>query len=129
MTKRVYKTIPFYYIEIMKRYKTIIDGLYEAFRNASKKEYRNVDEYRFTYNDSNYMILITNSSLGTIIRFGIIDDIANYRKNSLLINAKTEDDIEKVIKNLFEYYVKYVIADQTIIDEVIDSIIEIYEET
>lgn len=115
----------------MKRYETIIEGLYEAFRNASKKEYRNLDEYRFTYNNVNYMIVVTNSSSYTIIRFGIIDDKTNYfdRKKCLLVNAKPEDDIENVIKNIFEYYAKYVIADQTVIDEVIDSIIETYEET
>lgn len=115
----------------MKRYETIIEGLYEAFRNASKKEYKDLNEYRFTYNNVNYMIVITNSSTCTIIRFGIIDNITNYfdRKKCLLVNAKTEDDIENVIKNLFEYYTKYVIADKTIIDEVIDNIIKIYEET
>lgn len=115
----------------MKRYETIIEGLYEAFKNASKKEYKNLDEYRFTYNDVNYMIVITNSSSCTIIRFGIIDDKTDYydRKKCLLVYTKTEDDIENVIKNLFEYYAKYVIADKTIIDEVINSIIEIYEET
>ena len=115
----------------MKRYETIIEGLYEAFRNASMKEYKSLNEYRFTYNNINYMIVVTNSPTCTIIRFGIIDDKTNYfgRKKCLLVNAKPEDDIENVIKNIFEYYAKYVIADQTIIDEVIDSIIETYEET
>ena len=115
----------------MKRYETIIEGFYEAFINASKKEYKNLNEYRFTYNNVNYMIVITNSSSCIIIRFGIIDDKTDYfdRKTCLVVNAKPEDDIENVIKNIFEYYAKYVIADQTIIDEVIYSIIEIYEET
>lgn len=115
----------------MKRYETIIEELYEAFRNASKKEYKNLNEYRFTYNNVNYMIVLTNSSSCTIIRFGIIDDKTDYfdRKKCLLVYTKNEDDIENVIKNLFEYHAKYVIADRTIIDEVIDSIIEIYEET
>lgn len=112
----------------MKHYETIIEGLYEAFRNASKTEYKGLNEYRFTYNNVNYMIVVTNSSSCTYIRFGIIN--GNFdRKKSLLVNAKPEDDIENVIKNIFEYYAKYVIADQTVIDEVIDSIIETYEET
>lgn len=115
----------------MKRYETIIEGLYEAFKNASMKKYKNLDEYRFTYNNVNYMIVVTNSSSCKIVRFGIIDDKTNYfdRKKCLLVYAKSEDNIENIIKNLFEYHAKYVIADQTIIDEVIDSIIEIYEET
>lgn len=115
----------------MKRYEILIEGLYEAFKNAFKKEYKNLDEYRFTYNNVNYMIVVTNSSSCIIIRFSIIDNKTGYfdRKKCLLVYAKPEDDVENEVKNLFEYYAKYVIADQTIIDEVIDSIIEIYEET
>ena len=115
----------------MKRYETIIEDLYEAFLNASKKEYPNCTEYMFNYNETNYMVVTGKSSMLNIIKFGTVNSSTNYFNNSDSINIRiTElENQEAIVKRIFEYYVKYVIADIAIKNEVVDNITEIYEET
>lgn len=117
----------------MKRYETIIEELYKAFKNARCDEFQNglIKEYCFDYDSLHYKLIyvtvITPLKSGGyetkyMISFGRF--YRNGFKKESTVNVKYFEKPNN-IKNIFEYYVKYIIAknDETLYDEIVTDFI------
>lgn len=116
------------YFITMKKYKKQTNNLYKAFLSSEKKEYKGITEYKFTVNNVDYMLNIAKSGLYSYIRFGILDKGTKYfdRSSFVSLSLAEEQPISTYIKRLFEYYAKYVTADDSIVDEVVEDIVKLY---
>ena len=117
----------------MKRYETIIEGLYEAFKNTRCNEFQNglIKEYCFDYDSLHYKLIyvtvisplkVDEYDRKYMISFGRL--YRNGFKKESTINVKYSEKPNN-IKNIFEYYVKYIISknDETLYNEIITDLI------
>lgn len=114
----------------MKKFKKYSEGLYKAYKNAEVTEYPGIHEYLFSYNNSNYLLVIAESTTNVRVKFGETETPTSYfnNKNAIKVDVETISDVEETVRNIFNYYIKYKLEDPEIIDEVVNEAIRVFTE-